>query len=152
MRLEHNKRGLKSSAPQGYGYITKKGYHRVWDAEQKKYRFEHNIVWEKNYGKIPQGMQVHHIDGNKQNNNIENLKLIDALTHKRLHSGCIEKNGIILKPCKKCGVFKPISDYYKRKDGISSWCKECCVKNEVENKKRRKLNDNYKRTISKTSR
>lgn len=146
------KEGKDGSSPQGYGYITKKGYHRVWDAEQKKYRFEHNIVWEKNYGKIPQGMQVHHIDGNKQNNNIENLKLVDALTHKRLHSGCIEKNGIILKPCKKCGVFKPISDYYKRKDGISSRCKECCIKNAVENKKRRKLNDNYKRTISKTSR
>ena len=96
-------------------------------------------------------MQVHHIDGNKQNNDISNLKLVDSLTHKRMHSGCVEKNGVLYKPCRKCGVFKPITEYYKRKDGISPWCKECCIKNAVENKKRRKLNDNYKRTISKTS-
>ena len=151
MRDKHNERGKISSAPQGYGYITRKGYHRVWDTKQKRYRFEHNIIWEKCYGEIPKGMQVHHIDGNKQNNDISNLKLVDSLTHKRMHSGCVEKNGVLYKPCRKCGVFKPITEYYKRKDGISPWCKECCIKNAVENKKRRKLNDNYKRTISKTS-
>lgn len=124
------------------GYITSKGYHRVYDKTQKRYRFKHNIVWEKYYGKIPDGMQVHHIDHNKLNNDISNLKLVDSLTHKRIHSGCVEKDGILYKPCRKCNEFKPIGDYYKRKSGISPWCKQCCIKNAVGNKKRRKLNGN----------
>lgn len=124
------------------GYITEKGYRRIYDKKQKRYRMEHNVIWEENYGKIPYGMQVHHIDHNKLNNNISNLKLVDSLTHKRIHSGCVEKNGILYKPCRKCNELKPIDDYYKRKVGISPWCKQCCVKNAVENKKRRKLNGN----------
>lgn len=142
MRNEHNTRGKKSTNEFGYGYITKKGYHRVWDIKEKRYRLEHNIVWEEHYGKIPDGMQVHHIDHNKLNNDISNLKLVDSLTHKRIHSGCIEKEGMLYKPCRKCNELKPIDDYYKRKVGISPWCKQCCVKNAVENKKRRKLNGN----------
>lgn len=142
MRNEHNTRGKKSTNEFGYGYITKKGYHRVWDTKEKRYRFKHNIVWEEHYGKIPDGMQVHHIDHNKLNNDISNLKLVDSLTHKRIHSGCVEKDGVLYKPCRKCNELKPINDYYKRKVGISPWCKQCCVKNAVENKKRRKLNGN----------
>lgn len=142
MRKEHNTRGKKSTNEFGYGYITSKGYHRVWDTKEKRYRLEHNIVWEEHYGKIPDGMQVHHIDHNKLNNDISNLKLVDSLTHKRIHSGCIEKEGMLYKPCRKCNELKPIDDYYKRKSGISPWCKQCCVKNAVENKKRRKLNGN----------
>ena len=124
------------------GYITEKGYHRVYDKTQKRYRMMHNIVWEQYYGEIPKGMQVHHIDHNKLNNDISNLKLVNSLEHKRLHSGCIEKNGVMYKPCRKCGEYKPIDDYYKRVSCISPWCKNCCVKNAVENKKRRKLNGN----------
>jgi hypothetical protein len=142
MRKEHNTRGKKSTNEFGYGYITSKGYHRVWDTKQKRYRLEHNIIWEQYYGEIPKGMQVHHIDHNKLNNDISNLKLVDSLTHKRIHSGCVGKNGVLYKPCRKCNELKPIDDYYKRKVGISPWCKECCVKNAVENKKRRKLNGN----------
>lgn len=142
MRNEHNTRGKKSTNKFGYGYITNKGYHRVWDIKQKRYRLEHNIVWEEHNGKIPDGMQVHHIDHNKLNNDISNLKLVDSLTHKRIHSGCIEKDGVLYKPCRKCNELKPIDDYYKRKVGISPWCKQCCVKNAVESKKRRKLNGN----------
>lgn len=142
MREEHNTRGKKSSNEIGYGTISGKGYLRVWDKKQKRYRMYHNMVWEEYNGTIPKGMQVHHIDHNKLNNDINNLKLVDSLTHKRIHSGCIEKEGILYKPCRKCNELKPIDNYYKRKVGISPWCKECCVKNAVENKKRRKLNGN----------
>ena len=107
MRNEHNKRGCLSKC--GYGYITEKGYRRVWDNTQKRYRLEHNIVWEKHYGSIPKGMQVHHRDFNKLNNDINNLVLVDSLTHKRLHSGCFIENGIWYKPCRKCGKMQPIT-------------------------------------------
>ena len=99
----------------------------------------HNIVWEEKYGKIPEGMQVHHIDGNKLNNDLSNLELVDSLTHKRKHSGCVEINGIFYKPCRNCGILYPVDDYYKRKVGISPWCKKCCIENAQKNKLRRKL-------------
>ena len=44
------------------------------------------------------------------------------------------------KPCRKCGELKKVvTDFYKRKSGISPWCKSCCVRNAVENKRKRKL-------------
>lgn len=147
MRNQHNTRGNHSKTEFGFGYITEKGYHRVWDINQKRYRFMHNIVWEQHYGEIPDGMYVHHKDHNKLNNDISNLELVDALQHKRLHSGCIVRDGVMLKPCRKCGEYKPLDQYYKRKSGISPWCKSCCVKNAVDNKKRRKADADNKRTV-----
>ena len=44
----------------------------------------HNIVWEEYYEKIPDGMQVHHIDHNPSNNKIKNLMLFkNNAEHKR---------------------------------------------------------------------
>lgn len=132
----HNKRGKISNS--GYGYITEKGYRRIWDVNKKRYRMEHNIVWERYYGEIPNGKQIHHKDGNKLNNNITNLELVSPLEHKREHSKCEIRDGIEYKPCRKCGEYKPITNYYKRKTGVCSWCKQCCIKNAVENKRKRR--------------
>ena len=45
----------------------------------------HRYVWEHEVGTIPKGYQVHHIDGNKANNDISNLSLITNKGHQRLH-------------------------------------------------------------------
>ena len=34
----------------------------------------HRYVWEQNFGKIPEGGVIHHINGNKFDNRIENLR------------------------------------------------------------------------------
>src|SRR5699024_10793216 len=36
----------------------------------------HRLVYESYYGEIPKGLQVHHMDENKQNNSINKLKLV----------------------------------------------------------------------------
>jgi hypothetical protein len=41
----------------------------------------HRLVYMTFKGSIPKGFQVHHIDGNKQNNKIDNLIAIDTKTH-----------------------------------------------------------------------
>ena len=118
----------------GTGGITEKGYIRI------NSEMEHRRVWRKHHGPVPVGLFIHHVDGNKQNNDIANLALIDALTHKRVHSGCELRDGKWWKPCRKCGEFKQVdTDYYARRDGISPWCKSCCISNAVVNKRRRKL-------------
>lgn len=47
----------------------------------------HRYVWQKHNGKIARGMHVHHIDGDKSNNCIENLELLSASDHSTHHGG-----------------------------------------------------------------
>ena len=54
----------------------------------------HRYVWEKEVGAIPKGYHVHHIDGNKANNAIENLSIMTARGHQRLHGQEIERKEI----------------------------------------------------------
>ena len=50
----------------------------------------HIAVWEKYNGKIPDGYHIHHIDGNKDNNDISNLELMKASDHISMHSRSAE--------------------------------------------------------------
>ena len=74
------------------GYILKqitntKGYFRVCFGLGKKgfQRIEdvHRIVAREFFGPCPKGLQVHHIDANKRNNNVENLKYVTPLQNMR---------------------------------------------------------------------
>lgn len=48
---------------------------------------EHRYVWEKHYGKIPDGYVVHHINEIKYDNRIENLEIMPLPEHSRMHNG-----------------------------------------------------------------
>jgi len=51
-----------------------------------EYQSVHRLVWiSANNQEIPKGYQVHHIDGNKRNNNPDNLILLSEREHKKLH-------------------------------------------------------------------
>lgn len=45
----------------------------------------HRFVWEMEKGPIPTGMHVHHIDENKDNNDMSNLTLLTPKQHEMLH-------------------------------------------------------------------
>lgn len=49
---------------------------------------EHNRVWclALNIPRIPKGFYVHHVDGNKRNNDINNLALVTHTLHNRIHA------------------------------------------------------------------
>lgn len=49
----------------------------------------HVYVWEYYNGKVPSKMHVHHIDGDKRNNEIENLVLLSAEEHERIHGNTL---------------------------------------------------------------
>lgn len=46
----------------------------------------HRAVWESVYGQIPDGMQIHHIDHDKGNNEPDNLELLTAEEHRQRHA------------------------------------------------------------------
>lgn len=45
----------------------------------------HRYVWERYNGAIPKGFHIHHIDKNKDNNDISNLELVEGRKHLSIH-------------------------------------------------------------------
>lgn len=46
----------------------------------------HRYVWQKERGEIPEGWDIHHIDCNKANNDINNLECLPKSEHTRKYS------------------------------------------------------------------
>lgn len=68
--IPHNHR------PVGSERITKDGYIEIKIKEPNKWQLKHRYIYEKKYGKIPDGMNLIFLDGNKQNIELSNLKLV----------------------------------------------------------------------------
>lgn len=69
----------KDKRQHGNGYITKQGYHLLFDGSN--YIPAHRIA----FPNLPNGHVVHHIDGNKLNNDISNLLPLSKSAHRALH-------------------------------------------------------------------
>ena len=72
---------------------NKKGYYHAHFGKTTK--LLHRQVWEDNYGEIPKGYHIHHIDENKDNNTIDNLELLNMHEHLRNHFLNNVKKGIL---------------------------------------------------------
>lgn len=63
------------------GRLSRRGY---WEVGYKDFLHKvHRIVWEIHFGEIPDKMYVDHINGDKADNKIENLRLVDAKGNSR---------------------------------------------------------------------
>lgn len=60
------------------------GYKRIYISGNRIY--EHQYIWELHNGIIPENCVIHHIDGNKLNNNISNLQCISRSEHNKIHN------------------------------------------------------------------
>ena len=76
-RLGLHKRG-------GPLHADRESYLRSYDREGRNCRI-HRACWEAYHGSIPAGHAVHHIDGDVQNNEIENLVCMPHGEHTRQH-------------------------------------------------------------------
>ena len=66
------------------GSVTKDGYLAV--RFQRKLLMVHRVIWELVHGVIPEGMEVDHIDHNRTNNFITNLRLVSASDNQKNRS------------------------------------------------------------------
>lgn len=57
--------------------------------------YYHRALWEKHYGPIPEGYHVHHLDHDRENNDISNYALLPASAHMRLHARKRLKEGTL---------------------------------------------------------
>lgn len=46
----------------------------------------HRVVWEHHFGRIPHDHDIHHVDGDRLNNDLANLRLIAKAEHTRHHA------------------------------------------------------------------
>jgi hypothetical protein len=76
------------------GTITKFGY-RIISVNRKRI-YEHRHIWIINNGDIPLGYQIHHLNGDKLDNKIENLECISINDHGRMHGSMHGKSKKIL--------------------------------------------------------
>lgn len=60
-------------------YLDKDGYYTNFRTTLHRYKFE------KKYGVVLPGFAIHHIDGNKKNNNIINLMMVSFKEHLLIH-------------------------------------------------------------------
>jgi len=64
--------------------ITKNGYRMILTTEGK-HELEHRLVWKKHNGDILKGYVIHHTNGNKTDNRIENLQMMNRSCHSNFH-------------------------------------------------------------------
>ena len=83
--------GKASHLWKGGKYVDSQGYIVLGLGRNDK-RLEHRMIWENEYGEIPEGWIVHHLNGERDDNRIENLS---AIPRKRLSPK------IIIKPYEK---------------------------------------------------
>ena len=65
-------------------YRKPSGYYKS-DYAKHGTMYMHRYVWERNYGPIPQGWHIHHRNGEKSDNRIENLEMLPCGEHVRGH-------------------------------------------------------------------
>lgn len=87
--LHHN---YKGTVGDGNGYLQCLKPDWYTGRKGSKHVFVHTVVMCEHLGltELPKGWTIHHIDGNKQNNDINNLALITNSGHTKLHS--IQRN------------------------------------------------------------
>ena len=88
LRGEQTSNYIGGVVEDGKGYLMVKK--PDWWTSRKKsdYVFQHHVVIAEALGinEIPRGFAVHHIDGNKKNNDLSNLALVQAGAHSKWHA------------------------------------------------------------------
>ena len=65
-------------------YVNSDGY--VVATDGKTARRYHRWLYEASFGSIPPGHDVHHIDGDRRNNSLDNLAVMPRGEHRRMHN------------------------------------------------------------------
>ena len=68
----------------GRAYQRKDGYWQISSGPNQG-KLLHRLIYEENFGSIPNGFCIHHLDNDKNNNDPSNLILMSKSNHHKLH-------------------------------------------------------------------
>lgn len=93
-----------------------------------KYCYEHVLVYWKHYGHIPTGYIVHHVNGDKHDNRIENLKIMSNSEHVRLHNIEKGKTMVVIKCpyCKNIFTREKRNTFLSKRENTVTLCSRSC--------------------------
>jgi predicted Zn-ribbon and HTH transcriptional regulator len=109
----YNWKGGKRTTDQGYIQVVCKGHHRAIGRDHN-YVFEHILVYER-YHKcciLPNAI-IHHKNGVRYDNRIDNLECMTRSTHRKIHTLDMSD-----RRCSKCGSNET---YISRKNNRPIW-------------------------------
>lgn len=97
----------------------------LWNGRYLRYnnKLLHRTIFEESFGGIPEGMLVHHMDGNRLNNSPDNLELITREKHCRLHLPRLGYRAPIPEICNVCG--RPRTEREKIGNPHRRTCNKC---------------------------
>lgn len=76
----------------GRARLNNYGYYRITSyKEGNNGKLLHRLIYEDFYGEIPEGYNIHHKNGNKKDNCILNLALVEHGEHSRQHNHIIKQ-------------------------------------------------------------
>lgn len=123
----------------GTTYVRKDGY-RVVKIGVRRYALEHRLVVEAAIGRpLRSDEEVHHVNGDKLNNRLENLEILSPVLHQDRHGdNPARRRSRVTLTCEQCGAA------YERKaslQGKSRFCSGSCRSTFVSNQRWHPLPD-----------
>lgn len=118
----HNTKGFKHYFWKG-GRIKASDYWKIWipthpNADSKGYVFEHRLIMEQFLGRyLTKTEQIHHINGNRTDNNIDNLMLFPNHAEHKKYEMTIDMSG------RYCLLCKSKNTAIQKRNGRPNWFK-----------------------------
>lgn len=110
--------------------ITVDGYRFTRDERRGYYRCHalrkrlHQYIWEREYGKVPEGFHVHHIDEDKKNNHISNLQVMNGKEHVTYHGNNLTEEEIEWRRNNLAENVRPKASEWHGSEEGRAWHKE----------------------------
>ena len=108
---------------EGYWRICIRGKDGLW-----KVCYLHRLIYEQAHGPIPPNHDIHHLDEDKGNCSLSNLRCLHHSEHLSLHhlgvhaSHLVLADGTVAKQCAICGDLFPLAELFSRKTPAGTTC------------------------------
>ena len=111
-------------------YYCPKGNGYYYNSHLRKHL--HQMVWITERGSIPKGYEVHHVDFNRENNDISNLVCITRAEHRRLHADLLTDEERQWRKSNLANTARPKASEWHKSEAGKEWHRQH-IRQQIEN-------------------